>query len=137
MSTPSHVTATAAITALSVALLLTACVDSTSDSKAETSTTVTPKAAQAPVLTPYMDGYAHGQERRPDLDFKSAENAIIFDPVTGQPKANPHDDTLTVALRVASHCRDWSQQEYTGSADQDTYFEGCRAGINDRPPTKS
>lgn len=129
-------TATAAITALSATLLLTAC-GSSPESKAETSATAAPTITQAPAITPYMDGYAHGQERRTDPEFKSTEKAIIFDPVTGQPKANPKDDTLTVALRVASHCRDWSQQEYTDSSDQDAYFEGCRAGIDDRPPTKS
>ncbi|MCW8220080.1 MULTISPECIES: hypothetical protein [Streptomyces] len=130
-------TATAAITALSATLLLTACGGSGPEPKAETSATAAPTTTQAPAITPYMDGFAHGQERRTDPEFKSTEKAIIFDPVTGQPKANPKDDTLTVALRVASHCRDWSQQKYTDSADQDAYFEGCRAGINDSPPTES
>ncbi|MFC8296015.1 hypothetical protein ACFUJ0_14120 [Streptomyces sp. NPDC057242] len=123
---------------LSVTLMLTACGSSSSEPKTEASaparTAATPTTAPVPELSPYMDGYAHGQERRTDPDFKSTEKSIIFDPVTGMPKANPKDDTLTVAMRVAGHCQEWAQQKYTDFADQGAYSDGCRDGINDRPP---
>ncbi|MFC9260793.1 hypothetical protein ACFRFJ_16430 [Streptomyces hydrogenans] len=119
--------------------MLTACGGGSSDPKPEASTATSPAAAsattQAPKANPYMDGHAHGQERRTDPEFKSTEKAIIIDPVTGAAKANPKNDTLTVAMRIAEHCQDWAQQKYADSADQDAYAAGCRDGINDRPPT--
>ncbi|MEU9105277.1 hypothetical protein AB0D54_13040 [Streptomyces xanthophaeus] len=120
-------------------VLLTGCAsgDPQGAASASPTTSASPTPSPTPTLSPYRAGYAHGQERRTDPEFKdNHEPPVDIDPATGKFRANPDNNAMQVAMLRALHCRQWADKAYTDSAAQSAYSEGCADGIQDEPPAQ-